>query len=262
MPFFFSLIVIIQNEKEGIRREIRTNSCSLLSMKLPDNEASVSAMAASSDEALRVPCYCEENVWRLTFRKLKLQQQGFEPGTRYYVVFVSSHQKLVPMFYQKASETVNNSSDEPVFWDYHVILLERREDGKAYVTDVDTFLTPSPAPLDHYLDKSFRPDEYTEEVNPRFRVVDASVFLKFFSSDREHMRKNGKWMAEPPSYRCIQADEARPTSNLDCYRIMTAADLTIGQRHDDKFGGVMTMEQLREFSSTAMSWECPISLCY
>ena len=234
-------------------------------MKLPDNDASASAMAAPTDEALRVPCYCEENVWRLAFRKLKRQQQGFETGTQYYVVFVSSHEKLVPMFYQKASETVNNSSDEPVFWDYHVILLERRENDKAFITDVDTLLTPSPAPLDHYLDKSFRPDEFTEEVIPRFRVIEASVFLNFFSSDWEHMRKNGKWTAEPPCYSCIQVDEKRPTSNLDCYRIMTAADLTIGQRHDDKFGRVMTMDQLREFSlseSTAVPMECSISLCY
>jgi hypothetical protein len=229
-------------------------------MNLPENEAGASAIEASSDEALRVPCYCEENVWRLAYRKLK-QQRG---ETRYYVVFVSSEEKVVPMLYQKASEAVNGDSNEPVFWDYHVILLEMRE-RECNIIDIDTCLSPFPAPLNFYLDNSFSPDEFTEAVDPRFRVIDATVFLNNFCSDREHMRKDGKWTAAPPTYKCIQVDASKPTSNLDSYRVMTKADLKSGQRVDHKFGKVMTMDQLRDFAvngSVALSTDCSMTLCF
>jgi hypothetical protein len=32
--------------------------------------AAISALSARDDESLRVPFYCEENVWRLLYRKL------------------------------------------------------------------------------------------------------------------------------------------------------------------------------------------------
>lgn len=46
--------------------------------------AEESALEAPNDQALRVPYYCEENVWRLAVRK-RTQQ----PTDRFWVVFIS-----------------------------------------------------------------------------------------------------------------------------------------------------------------------------
>ena len=105
------------------------------------------------DHDLRVPYYCEENVWRLAYRKLYYYQiqrneqirnetkeskllplplsmnnneviNNFE---RYYVVYISNEQKCVPMYHQRAASAVSSSvrkNEKPCcFWDYHVILI-------------------------------------------------------------------------------------------------------------------------------------------
>jgi hypothetical protein len=106
--------------------------------------AAHSALTAPSDVALRVPCYCEENVWRLAFRKLyqqqRQQQQQWQQHNnnnnnsnnndhkedinnptilQYYVIFISNPKACVPMFQQLAS----SQRHQPIFWDYHVILV-------------------------------------------------------------------------------------------------------------------------------------------
>ncbi len=73
---------------------------------LVSTEAAKSALQATSDESLRVPCYCEENVWRLAYRKSRLQRSG----EAYYVAFVSNPKGCVPMFEQLAAE----DRDQPV----------------------------------------------------------------------------------------------------------------------------------------------------
>ena len=80
------------------------------------NSASTTAMAPVKDVELRVPCYCEENVWRLAYRKWKQQADS----KKYYAVFVSTPSKCVCFFHQKAS----GNPLKPVFWDYHVLLFE------------------------------------------------------------------------------------------------------------------------------------------
>ncbi len=40
----------------------------------------------------------------------------------------------------------------------------------------------------------------------KYKVIEAKEYLKKFSSDREHMRKNGQWLAPPPKYPPIQID--------------------------------------------------------
>ena len=93
-------------------------------------EAATSAIEAPNDKSLRIPCYCEENVWRLACRKLNdvKQKQQQSSGQRrqereavYHVVFVSNKQKCVPMFQQVAAK--NDPSDTPCCWDYHVLLF-------------------------------------------------------------------------------------------------------------------------------------------
>jgi len=68
-------------------------------------EAAKSALEATSDESLRVPCYCEENVWRLAYRKV--HQQEVRDSKTYNVVFVSNPKACVPMFEQKAASEKN-----------------------------------------------------------------------------------------------------------------------------------------------------------
>jgi hypothetical protein len=112
------------------------SSCiSVLEIILQSNpSAAQSALAAPSVIALRVPCYCEENVWRLTFRKLYQQQQQQQQQqqnqlqqiassnytiVQYHVIFISNPKACVPMFQQLAS----SQRHQPIFWDYHVILV-------------------------------------------------------------------------------------------------------------------------------------------
>lgn len=52
--------------------------------------AEQSALEAQSDKDLRVPYYCEENIWRLGVRK-----RVHQPGDRYYAVFISNTIKNV-----------------------------------------------------------------------------------------------------------------------------------------------------------------------
>ncbi|KAL3918904.1 MAG: hypothetical protein SGARI_007334 [Bacillariaceae sp.] len=193
--------------------------------------AAKSALDSPSDAALRVPCYCEENVWRLAFRKLhweaktlrgddnhdddsccdsassrKQQQQQ----QRFYVVFVSNPKGCVPMLQQLAS----SNRDKPIFWDYHVILLSTRstscnsssgnDEGSndrynseqtmtmSQIWDIDSHL-PCPCPFPQYVQEVFlRHERWPSKYQPYFRVVDALVFLENFSSDRSHMMINAE----------------------------------------------------------------------
>jgi hypothetical protein len=124
--------------------------------------AAKSAIEASSDKSLRVPCYCEENVWRLAYRKIHQQQKKKQQekqeqqkktikkaaaittissspsssSSQYHVVFISNPKGCAPLFQQLAA----SDRDSAVFWDYHVILLEQennsttktRNDGDNY----------------------------------------------------------------------------------------------------------------------------------
>ena len=147
---------------------------------MPPRTAAETALSCASDRDLRVPCYCEENVWRLAHRRLRGggggvvddndddvdagDRDGNEDGRvreamdgdRYYVAFVSNPDRCCPMFRQLAAGVGG-----PVFLDYHVVLI--RAVGAAVnsppteaveVLDVDTRL-PYPCPLSTYLSESF-----------------------------------------------------------------------------------------------------------
>jgi len=58
--------------------------------------------------------FCEENIWHLG---KALIEKGISPENL-SVLFLSNQQKKIPLFYQQAA--FNN---EPVIWDYHVILI-------------------------------------------------------------------------------------------------------------------------------------------
>ena len=140
-----------------------------------DQEAKISAaktaLEESPDQSLRVPCYCEENVWRLTYRKIHGAQQESDKKVHYHVVFITNPQKCVPMFQQLASA----HPLKPVFWDYHVILIsstttsDNNENVVSIVLDIDCHL-PYPSTITDYLNHVFPPDlQLPEEYQPYFR---------------------------------------------------------------------------------------------
>jgi hypothetical protein len=53
-----------------------------------------------------------------------------------------------------------------------------------------------------YLDETFCHRHFEQTLYaPRFRIIEASEYVKHFSSDRSHMRdKNGDWLALPPAW--------------------------------------------------------------
>ena len=144
--------------------------------------AALSALDAPSDQSLRVPCYCEENVWRLVYRKLHSSQHHQKvdgPSPQYYVVFITNPSKCVPMFHQMAA----SHASRPCYWDYHVILIsyskEQDEDEiLVQVYDMDSHL-PFPCSLEEYLTRVF-PNQipWPPEYLPYFRYVVVSSGLE------------------------------------------------------------------------------------
>lgn len=174
------------------------------SLRLLPSAAETALSADVTDHQLRCAYYCEENVWRLAFRKLH-QPQGNED---YFVAFISNLRNRVPMFHQRASPS---PTDTPCFWDYHVILIGVSKESivrhDAVVYDVDTTLPAYPTPLLDYLNATFS-KELPWFYAPHFRLISAGTFLHYFASDRSHMfnPKTHEWNAPPPSYRCILSE--------------------------------------------------------
>lgn len=127
----------VEEEQEEARKE---SSCD--NSADADREGGCASASASStaldasvgDRGFRVPYFCEENVWRLAYRKTRCRGGDFtdrcdggENGGgggahqhhRYFVAFVSNLGRTVPMLHQCAG----SPADGYVCWDYHVILL-------------------------------------------------------------------------------------------------------------------------------------------
>jgi hypothetical protein len=134
------------------------------SATIHSSPAAKTALASPSDQSLRVPCFCEENIWRLAYRKL----QGNDAELKdFFVVFITNPLKCVPMFHQLAV----TDPTKPVYWDYHVILIGRsRDDNTApEVLDLDSHL-PFPCPLETYLEETFSSGmNWPEQYLPYFR---------------------------------------------------------------------------------------------
>jgi hypothetical protein len=132
----------------------------------PASSAAQTALDAPSDQSLRVPCYCEENVWRLAYRKLQ-DNNKVDSRLEYYVAFVSNPLQCAPMFQQKAEK----NPSKPCYWDYHVILISYSEEDASFVQvfDIDSHL-PYPCSLEDYLANVFPGEvEWPMEYLPYFR---------------------------------------------------------------------------------------------
>ncbi|XP_072426985.1 protein N-terminal glutamine amidohydrolase isoform X2 [Chiloscyllium punctatum] len=153
--------------------------------------------AILKEDCVYTSCYCEENIWKLC-EYIKNRRQ--HPLEEWYTVFISNDQKMVPIWSQQSG-----SGDQPVIWDYHVILLHDCGGQHCEIYDLDTTL-PFPCPFDTYVKEAFRSEDL---IRPAFRrkmrVLRADLYLKTFASDRSHMKDvNGTWRMTPPPYPCIQ----------------------------------------------------------
>lgn len=148
------------------------------------------------------PYYCEENIWQLC------RQAPFD-GEAVEVVVISNRAGACPFWHQRAAP----SSTRPIFWDYHVVAIERQADD-ALAWDLDTRLA-TPAPFELWWQTTFPAlDGLTEAFQPSFRVVPHEVYLETLSSDRSHMRTaEGEFKKPPPDWEPIFEPEVG--MNLD-----------------------------------------------
>ncbi|XP_077665952.1 protein N-terminal glutamine amidohydrolase isoform X2 [Eretmochelys imbricata] len=142
-------------------------------------------------------CYCEENVWKLCEYIRSYDQYPLE---EFYAVFISNERRMIPLWKQQSG-----CGDEPVVWDYHVILLHVSSEDQNFIYDLDTVL-PFPCPFDTYIEEAFKSDDILlPGFRRKIRLIRADLYLKTFASDRSHMKDaNGHWQKPPPSYPCIE----------------------------------------------------------
>ncbi|XP_008782034.2 protein N-terminal glutamine amidohydrolase [Phoenix dactylifera] len=204
----------------------------------------------------RTPFYCEENIYLLC-KKLCTIGVADPTGDDLFVVFISNEEKKVPLWYQNASKRI----DGLVLWDYHVICIQgksqrnRESNAHPLVWDLDSSL-PFPYPLDQYFAEAIRPLLYLNSRHSRlFRVVHAPIFLRFFASDRRHMKDSqGNWISLPPKYGPIIAEDGT-MNNLNEYIEMHATDIVtnledfIDGVYSSKYGVVVSERMLKEFFS-------------
>ena len=165
-------------------------------------------------------CYCEENAY------LALRALGGDARERHAVFCTSDARQTVFWGHRRGGSAV--------IWDYHVFVVERRDDGGWYVLDHDADVcrlsegdsdgcrSVAWVPFGAYERACLAPpdDDAWRELAAarRFRPVRAADLLQRFASDRGHMRlPDGGWSAPPPPWPAIGASppRARPLTLSD-----------------------------------------------
>ena len=158
------------------------------------------------EDYLYQAAYCEENIWHLS------QQKDLQNS---YVIFIVSKGDSFPMLNQRASQ----HPLFPIFWDYHVILLDMSENNQIF--DFDTRL-PFNTDIKTYFSQSFIDESLLADIEiPLFRLVPSSEYIKLFSSDRSHMKTSTGWLAPPPKWPLIGSS----ATNLSSFTQARANDL-------------------------------------
>jgi len=140
--------------------------------------------------------YCEENIWHLCQHPLLADYSK-------RVLIISNSAKNCPFHAQKSA--VGN---QPVWWDYHVVLLASK-DGLNFIYDFDSTL-PFPSLLTDYLNHTFpNPDLWISKDLPHFKSIASEDYINNFYSDRSHMKDSlGTWIFIPPVWPTITMVEA------------------------------------------------------
>lgn len=166
--------------------------------------------------------FCEENAWWLA-------ADVALAALRRTVVVISNPHKTVAMWQQRAAQ------HDPIVWDYHVVVVVEAVDddgsiGGAVVLDHDC-LAGTALPVGEWLAASF-PVEVAPQYEPQFRLIDGSVYVDRFSSDRSHMLDDKGQPLQPfPPWTTIGTGHALP------------AMIDFG---DDSFGAVVDIDGLAE----------------
>lgn len=195
-------------------------------------------------------CYCEENVYMLC-KKLSEVGLAATDASDLFVVFISNPNRQIPIWCQRSSKDVEGLC----IWDYHVICIQRdlRRENVVQVWDLDTTL-PCPATLDEYVAGAFQPwVPLKPEFSRLYRVIAAPLYLRFFASDRRHMKnKDGGWIALPPLYDCLVAEDGA-VHNLEQFITMSDEHVIRNPRETEsllmlqKFGILLDEEGLLQF---------------
>ena len=145
----------------------------------------------SSSEFRYTPFYCEENIWHLA------QEKCFR-GREAFVVIISGEGDYRRLWFQSLAE----SRESPVFWDYHVLLLVF--DNGWHVWDLDTTLG-LPVTAETYLQRTFLNSGIDlKNCDVMLRLIASESYVRSFSSDRSHMiSPTGEWLAPPPAWPAI-----------------------------------------------------------
>ena len=143
--------------------------------------------------------FCEENIWHLC------QNPDLKAYTK-IVLIISNSNRNCPLWCQQSAV-----GQEPVRWDYHVILLASSQEGSV-IYDFDSTLD-LPIPLDSYLKETFQSSFENEQ--PYFKLIDSLDYIQFFYSDRSHMKDgDGDWKFAPPNWPLINNKEDLPLPEL------------------------------------------------
>ncbi len=144
---------------------------------------------------------------------------------------MASRGDFFPILCQRAAD----APDEPLLWDYHVVLLWHAPDAARYILDFDTTLPFCTAVADYFCQSLLDEGELKPRFIPRLRVMPAGEYVTRLLSDRRHMRTaNGRWQAEPPAWPPTSATESNlhkfsDMNDLEFGRILTVAQLLRGE---------------------------------
>ncbi|MCU7835047.1 MAG: hypothetical protein KZQ83_07285 [gamma proteobacterium symbiont of Taylorina sp.] len=121
------------------------------------------------------PLFCEENIWHLA---QSLIDDGIK-SNNIHILFLTNKMMQIAIFNQLSA-----GLEEPVIWDYHVILMAKF-DHTDFIFDFDSRLE-FPCTLEDYFKKSL-PTNINIDYTSKLRVIPSSIYLQRFDSDRSHM---------------------------------------------------------------------------
>jgi len=155
------------------------------------------------------PLFCEENIWKLI--KALYMNKNTKPKD---VLFIVNKSQSIALYEQKRS-----IDQQPVIWDYHVILTAQQGSVNV-VFDFDSKCN-FPVNIKDYFSKTFpKFDNMYETYRPMIKAINAQYFFKHFFSDRSHMKgliDNDQY----PDYEII-----RPNSDTDLLTLDNCLDVT------------------------------------
>ncbi len=151
------------------------------------------------------PLFCEENIWKL------IDSLYMKPIAKPIdVLFIINKNNTIAVFEQKMGST-----NKPVIWDYHVVLLAKSGEDLV-IFDFDS-LCDFPTPISSYFKLTFPGNKNLfYELIPFIKSIPADHYYKHFYSDRSHM-KNIIDVDDFPGYPAIKSPENNKRLTLsDC----------------------------------------------